>query len=159
MFFEKKEDMTLFSGSDKVVKLFYPDILTYGEWLKASNDLSEGEVSILINADIYLDQSLANLRIHSEYLKNEKKLIPKSGINLRNFIDTLLGRKDLKAYIKSRMTGKGIAVDENKILSKCDRILYIKNDQNEEKIKINSYETKVLMLNSDHNGVSLNINI
>jgi hypothetical protein len=75
IFFEKREDMNLFSGSDKVVKLFYPDILTYGEWLKASNDLAEGEVSILINADIYLDQSLANLRIHSEYLKNEKKFI------------------------------------------------------------------------------------
>jgi hypothetical protein len=107
-----------------------------------------------------VDEGKYNTRewfLKNYYINNGSKFISKSGINLRNFIDTILGRKELKTYIKSRMTGIGIAVDENKILSKCDRILHI--NKNEEKIQINEYETKVLMLNSDHNAVSLNINI
>jgi hypothetical protein len=105
-----------------------------------------------------VDQKKYNTRqwfLKNYYVEEDNKKIPISGINLRNFILKILNRKGLKSYIKSRMTGVGEAVDENNILSKCDRILYYgKND-----IKINKYDTKVLMLNSDHNAQTLNISL
>jgi glycosyltransferase involved in cell wall biosynthesis len=105
-----------------------------------------------------VDQKKYNTRqwfLKNYYVEEDNKKIPISGINLRNFILKILNRKGLKSYIKSRMTGIGEAVDENNILSKCDRILYYgKND-----IQINTYDTKVLMLNSDHNAQTLNISL
>jgi len=126
-----------------------------GYFFNDENDIMEKINKILKK----IDEKKYNTRqwFIDNYYKNS---VPISGINLKNFINKILNKNGLKSYIKSRMTGVGEAVDEKNILSKCDRILYLSlNKDLEKNIKINSYDTKVLMLNSDHNARTLNFNI
>jgi hypothetical protein len=81
IYFENEEDMHLFSGHKKVVKRFHPDRMTYAFWLKATDKLPVGEVSILVNADIYLTESISHLLANAPYLQETNKFIALSRYN------------------------------------------------------------------------------
>jgi hypothetical protein len=122
-----------------------------GTFFDDENDIIEKTKKIIER----VDKNKYNTRqwfIDNYYTINNNEKIPLSEINLRKFIDNILNKKSLKNYIKSRMSGKGEAINENNILSRCDRILYSGNLD----LKINMYDTKVLMLNSDHNAKTMN---
>lgn len=61
MFFEKREDMALIPDKKHIEKKYLPERMSYGFWLRETDKLSAGTLSILVNADIYLDDSLANV--------------------------------------------------------------------------------------------------
>jgi hypothetical protein len=75
IFFERKEDMVLLPDLPKIEKRFYAERLTYGFWLKETNKMPTGTLSLIINSDIYLTESVAHLISNKEYLLNEKKFV------------------------------------------------------------------------------------
>lgn len=75
IFFERKEDMSLLPDLPKIEKRFYAERLTYGFWLKETNKMPTGTLSLIINSDIYLTESVSHLISSKEYLLNEKKFV------------------------------------------------------------------------------------
>lgn len=75
IFFERKEDMALLPDLPKIEKRFYAERLTYGFWLKETNKMPTGTLSLIINSDIYLTESIAHLISNKEYLLKEKKFV------------------------------------------------------------------------------------
>ncbi len=75
IFFEKKEDMPLIPDIPKIEKRFYADRLTYGFWLKETNKMPVGTLSLVINSDIYLTESISHLISSKDYLLKEKKFV------------------------------------------------------------------------------------
>jgi len=122
-----------------------------GMFFEDENDIIEKIEKIIVK----VDKNKYNTRewFIKNYYNNGVSI---SAINLKKFIDKIVNKKSLKNYIKSRMTGEGEAICQNNILSKCDRILYSCKENLEKNIKINMYDTKVLMLNSDHNAQTMN---
>ena len=59
--FEREEHMGLFPNNPKITKKFHPDRMTYGHWLKETQLLSPGNLSLLVNSDIYLTESIQHL--------------------------------------------------------------------------------------------------
>ena len=75
IFFERKEDMALLPDIPKIEKRFYADRLTYGFWLKETNKFPAGTLSLVINSDIYLTESVSHLISNKEYILKEKKFV------------------------------------------------------------------------------------
>lgn len=72
IFFEKESDMALIPDHKKIVKKFYPERVTYGWWLKETNKLPSGSLSVFINSDIYLTDSVRHLILHKQAMIREK---------------------------------------------------------------------------------------
>lgn len=67
--YEKEEDVQHIQVGPKVVLSPLAERLSYGTWLRLSQQLLEpGDVSLLINSDIYLDETLKVLRDDHEQL-------------------------------------------------------------------------------------------
>jgi hypothetical protein len=128
-----------------------------GKFFEDENDIIKKINKIIMK----VDEGKYNTRkwfIKNYYIDNGTEKVSISGINLKNFIDKILNKQNLKSYIKSRLNIDGFkdAIYDKNILSKCDRILYSNKNLD---ILINMYETKVLMLNSDHNAQTINFTI
>lgn len=72
MYFEKKEDMALIPDKKHIEKVFLPDRMNYGFWLRETDKLKPGTLSVLVNADIYLDDTLIKLHGHLEEMRAAK---------------------------------------------------------------------------------------
>jgi len=72
VYFEKNEDMHLVPDSPRIIKRLLQKRMTYGFWLEETNKLPVGAISILINADIYLTESITALNIEHEYLLKDQ---------------------------------------------------------------------------------------
>jgi len=67
--YENEEDLQYIEVSPKVILSPLAERLNYGMWLKRSQQLLEpGDVSLLLNSDIYLDETLKFLRDDHEQL-------------------------------------------------------------------------------------------
>jgi len=75
MYFEKESDMKLIPDNKKIIKRFYPDRMSYGFWLKETDKLPVGTVSLLVNADIYLNETIRHFAEHAEKMRREKRFI------------------------------------------------------------------------------------
>ena len=75
IYFENESDMGYFSDSPKLEKRFLPDRMTYGFWLKETDKLPVGTLSILVNSDIYLTESISHLLVHRQSLVEQKRFI------------------------------------------------------------------------------------
>jgi hypothetical protein len=64
LFFEDESHMSEVQDTPNMVKQFLPERMNYAFWLKETDKLPVGAVSLLLNSDIFLDDSL-------EYLKKE----------------------------------------------------------------------------------------
>jgi len=62
LFFEDESHMSEVEDTPNMVKQFLPDRMNYSFWLKETDKLPVGSVSLLLNSDIYLDDSLDYLR-------------------------------------------------------------------------------------------------
>lgn len=68
VFFEDQSHMSLIDDRPNLIKQFLPDRMSYSFWLKETDKLPVGSISLLLNSDIYLDETV-------EYLKSESKNI------------------------------------------------------------------------------------
>ena len=75
IYFENEADMSYFSDVPKLEKRFYPDRMTYGFWLKETDKLPVGSISLLLNSDIYLTESISHLLVHRQSLAEQKRFI------------------------------------------------------------------------------------
>jgi len=81
IFFESEKDMELIKNHPKVIKKLQSKRMTYGFWLQETNRLPIGTLSILINSDIYLNESIQYLIVHRKYIQKHKKFIALSRYN------------------------------------------------------------------------------
>ena len=81
IFFESEKDMELIEDHPKVIKKLQSKRMTYGFWLEETNRLPIGTLSILINSDIYLNESIQYLIVHRKYIQEHKKFIALSRYN------------------------------------------------------------------------------
>jgi hypothetical protein len=81
IFFEKSDDLNLIESHSKVRKIVIPRRLTYRDWLEATADVPLGELSILINSDIYLNESVSHLLENIEEIKSRRLFIALSRYN------------------------------------------------------------------------------
>lgn len=81
VYFEKETDMPLVPDHPRVEKRFYAPRMTYGFWLKETDKLPIGELSILINTDMYLTDSISHLIAQREKILSEKRFIALSRYN------------------------------------------------------------------------------
>jgi len=75
IYFENESDMGYFADSPKLEKRFLSDRMTYGFWLKETDKLPVGTLSILVNSDIYLTESISHLLVHRQSLAEQKRFI------------------------------------------------------------------------------------
>ena len=68
LFFEDQSHMSEVEDTPNMVKQFLPERMSYSFWLKETDKLPVGAVSLLLNSDIYLDDSL-------DYLEKESQSI------------------------------------------------------------------------------------
>ncbi len=68
LFFEDESHMSEVADMPNMVKTFLPERMNYAFWLKETDKLPVGAVSLLLNSDIYLDDSL-------DYLAKEAQSI------------------------------------------------------------------------------------
>jgi hypothetical protein len=61
IFFEDASHMPLIEDTSNMVKQFLPERMSYSFWLKETDKLPVGAVSLLLNSDMYLDESVAYL--------------------------------------------------------------------------------------------------
>jgi len=85
IFFESEKDMELIQDHPKVIKKLQSKRMTYGFWLQETNRLPIGTLSILINSDIYLNESIQYLIVHRKYIQEHKKFIALSRYNPDGF--------------------------------------------------------------------------
>jgi len=81
IFFEKEADMKLLPDNRKIIKKLLPERMTYGFWLRETNKLPPGTLSVLVNSDIYLNESAQYLIIKTPYIQEHKKFIALSRYN------------------------------------------------------------------------------
>jgi len=79
--FEREADMDRFPNSTKIVKTFYPERLTYAHWLQETDKLDPGTLSLLVNSDIYLTESIKHLIDHAANILKDKRFIALSRYN------------------------------------------------------------------------------
>lgn len=75
IYFEKESDKNLLPDLPKIDKRLRPSRLTYGFWLSETNDLPTGTISVLINSDIYLTNSINILYSEIDTILFQKKFI------------------------------------------------------------------------------------
>jgi len=75
IYFEKEADMSLIENNPKIVKRFYPDRMTYGYWLKEVNQMPVGTLSLLLNTDVYLTESVTHLTANNMGIFESKVFI------------------------------------------------------------------------------------
>ena len=81
VFFEKESDMELLPNHPKMVRKLMPERISYGTWLQETNLLEPGSLSVLVNADIYLDHSIQYLIEHASHLEQSNKFVALSRYN------------------------------------------------------------------------------
>ena len=81
IYFEKEADIALIPDHERIIKRLYPPRMTYGYWLKETDQLPVGELSFLINTDMYLEQSIAHIISHRAKILEEKRFIALSRYN------------------------------------------------------------------------------
>ena len=81
IFFESEKDMLLIKDHPRVIKKLQSRRMTYGFWLQETNRLPIGTLSILINSDIYLNETIQYLLVHRQYMQEHKKFIALSRYN------------------------------------------------------------------------------
>ena len=70
--YERKEDLKFVTRSRRIAFSPLVERLTYSKWLNLSMQLDAGDVSLLINSDIYLDETLTVLRdSHSQLVRHK----------------------------------------------------------------------------------------
>ncbi|MDH4482518.1 MAG: exostosin family protein [Rhodoferax sp.] len=79
--FEKEEDKKLISDHKKIIKKFSPNRLTYADWLKETELLAPGTLSLLVNSDIYLTDSVKHLIDNAAKMQSEKRFLALSRYN------------------------------------------------------------------------------
>ena len=84
IFFEVEADMALIPDHQKIVKRFYPQRMTYGYWLRETDKLPVGELSFLINSDMYLTESVSHLITNRQAILDDKKFVAISRYNPEN---------------------------------------------------------------------------
>jgi len=84
IFFEVEADMALIPDHQKIVKRFYPQRMTYGYWLRETDKLPVGELSFLINSDMYLTESVSHLIANRQAILDDKKFVAISRYNPEN---------------------------------------------------------------------------
>ena len=75
IYFEDDADRRFFPDSPRLEKRSLPDRMTYGFWLKETDKLPVGTLSLLINSDIYLTDSISHLLAHRQALAQQKRFI------------------------------------------------------------------------------------
>ena len=75
MYFEKREDMACIPDKKHIEKIYHPDRMNYGFWLRETDKLKPGTLSILVNSDIYLDDTLLKLHGHLEEMRAAKTFL------------------------------------------------------------------------------------
>ena len=81
IYFEKEADMKLLPDNLKIIKKLLPERMTYGFWLRETNKLPIGSLSILVNSDIYLNETAQYLIVKTPYIQEHKKFIALSRYN------------------------------------------------------------------------------
>jgi len=81
IYFEKEADMKLLPDNRKIIKRLQSERMTYGFWLRETNKLPPGTLSILINSDIYLNETAQYLIVKTPYIQEHKKFIALSRYN------------------------------------------------------------------------------
>ena len=81
IYFEKEADMSLLPDNRKIIKRLQAERMTYGFWLRETNKLPVGTLSILINSDIYLNETAQYLIVKTPYIQEHKKFIALSRYN------------------------------------------------------------------------------
>jgi hypothetical protein len=81
IYFEKEADMGLLPDNRKIIKRLQAERMTYGFWLRETNKLPVGTLSILINSDIYLNETAQYLIVKTPYIQEHKKFIALSRYN------------------------------------------------------------------------------
>jgi len=84
IFFEVEADMALIPDHQKIIKRFYPHRMTYGYWLRETDKLPVGELSFLINSDMYLTESVSHLIANRQQILDDKKFVAISRYNPEN---------------------------------------------------------------------------
>ena len=75
IYFENDADRRFFPDSPKLEKRSLSDRMTYSFWLKQTDNLPLGTLSLLINSDIYLTESISHLLAHRQALTQQKRFI------------------------------------------------------------------------------------
>ena len=75
IYFENDADKRFFPDSPKLEKRSLSDRMTYGFWLKETDKLPVGTLSLLVNSDIYLTESISHLLAHRQALTQQKRFI------------------------------------------------------------------------------------
>ena len=75
IYFENDADRRFFPDSPKLEKRSLSDRMTYGFWLKETDKLPVGTLSLLVNSDIYLTESISHLLAHRQALAQQKRFI------------------------------------------------------------------------------------
>ena len=81
IFFENEADQSFIPNYSKLEKRVHPARLTYRDWLNATQGLEDGSLSVLINSDIYLTQTLELLSRHASQIESQKRFIALSRHN------------------------------------------------------------------------------
>jgi hypothetical protein len=81
IYFEKEADMDLLPDNSKIIKRLQAERMTYGFWLRETNKLHPGALSIFINSDIYLNETVKYLIAKTPYIQEKKKFIALSRYN------------------------------------------------------------------------------
>jgi hypothetical protein len=79
--FEREEDMKLIPNHKKITKKYFPDRMTYAHWLKETEKLKPGTLSLLINSDIYLTDSVSHLIENAKLMQEQKRFLALSRYN------------------------------------------------------------------------------
>ncbi len=81
VFLEKEEDRPRIPIDRKVKVSLLPRRITYADWLENTNTLAVGDISICLNADMYLDESVEQLRKHAKMLSERRHFLALSRYN------------------------------------------------------------------------------
>jgi len=81
IYFENEADMPLVPDHSRVEKRLYASRMTYRFWLEQTDQLPVGELSILINTDMYLTESIGHLIANREKIFSDKRFIALSRYN------------------------------------------------------------------------------
>lgn len=81
VFLEKEEDRPRIPTDRKVKVSLLPRRITYADWLENTNTLTPGDISICLNADMYLDGSVELLRKHAKMLAERRHFLALSRYN------------------------------------------------------------------------------
>lgn len=81
IFFENEADQSFIPNYSKLEKIVHPSRLTYHDWLNQTQGLEDGALSVLVNSDIYLTQTLELLSRHASQIEAQKRFIALSRHN------------------------------------------------------------------------------